>query len=146
MSARPNPFPFAPVPAWTDVADQWFRAYRAGLDMLLSMTNAALAGVERTHFAQIDADVEAQTRNRQAVLAMTKVSDLNGLLALQTRLLQAYAESALRYWTTCAELAQQTAAEMARAISARAADWPGLAGGGERASAERAPAARVRAA
>lgn len=146
MSARPNPLPFAPVPQWTDAADQWFKAYRAGFDMLLSMTNAALAGVERTHLAQIGADVEAQTQNRQAALAMTKVSDLNGLLALQARLFQAYAESALRYWSTCAELAQQTGAEMARAMTARAADWERLAGAGEPAPAERASAARARAA
>lgn len=146
MSAQPNPFPFAPVPAWTDAADQCFKAYRTGFEMLLSMTNAALAGVERTHLAQIGADVEAQTQNRQAALAMAKVSDLNGLLALQARLVQAYAETALRYWSTCAELAQQTAAEMVRAMTARTADWQRLAGAGEPAPTERAPAARAKAA
>jgi hypothetical protein len=146
MSARPNPFPLAPIPTWTDAADQWFKAYRTGFEMLLSMTNAALAGVERTHLAQLGADVEAQTQNRQAALAMTKVSDLSGLLALQTRLVQAYAESALRYWSTCAELAQQTGAEMARAMTACAADRRRLAGAGEPAPTERAPAARAKAA
>jgi hypothetical protein len=144
MSARPNPFPFAPFPIWTEAADQWFKAYRAGFETLLSMTNAALAGIERTHLAQIGADVEAQTQNREAALAAGKVSDLNGLLALQARLFQAYADSALRYWSTCAELARQTGDEMARAMAARAADWQRALRPGEPAAADTAEAAPQR--
>jgi phasin family protein len=149
MSASPGPFPAAAVPDWTDVADQWFRAYRAGFDILLSLTNAALAGAERTQMAQLGAEVEAQTRNRQTALAMANVRDLDGLVALQSRLVQGYAESTLRYWSTCAELAQQTNAEIARIVTTRAADWQRLAQGGGIAPAElaqSAPAPRAKAA
>lgn len=114
----------AAVPTeWADAAQQWFKAYRAGFDTLLAVTNAALAGTERMRMAQLEADVEAQTQNRNALLAVADCRDMNGLVALQSRLATAYLEGALRYWTTLAELAQQTNAEVAKVLGARCDEW-----------------------
>jgi len=111
------------VPAWSEVAEQWFKAYRAGFDTLLAVGNAAAAGAERTHMAQIEADMEAQTQNRETALAAAGAHDFNALVALQSRLAQAYLESSIRYWSTCAQLAQDTQAEIARIVFARLDEW-----------------------
>ena len=108
---------------WADVAGQWFKAYRAGFDTLLGLSNAALAGAERMQMVQLEADVETQTRNRTAALAVGDCRDVQGLLALQSNLATAYMESAMRYGMTCAQLAQQTNAEIARLLTARYEEW-----------------------
>jgi hypothetical protein len=105
------------------VAQQCFKAYRAGFDTLLAVTNAALAGTERMRMAQLEADVETQTQNRSAALAVANCRDLNGLFALQSRLATAYMDSAMRYWATLAQLAQQTNAEVAKLLGARYDEW-----------------------
>ena len=111
------------VPAWSDVAEQWFKAYRAGFDTLLAVGSAAAAGAERTHMAQIEADVEAQTQTRETALATAGARDFNALLALQSRLAQAYLEDSIRYWSTCAQLARDTQAEIAGIVFARLDEW-----------------------
>lgn len=108
---------------WADVTEQWFKAYRAGFDTLLAVSNAVLAGAERMQMTQLEADVETQTRNRTAALAVGDCRDVQGLLALQSNLVTAYLESAMRYGTTFAQLAQQTNAEIAKLLSARSEDW-----------------------
>jgi hypothetical protein len=114
----------AAVPTeWADVAQQWFKAYRAGFDTLLAVANASLAGTERMRMAQLEADVETQTQNRNALLAVADCRDVNGLLALQSRLATAYMEGAMRYWATLAQLTQQTNAEIAKVLGARYDDW-----------------------
>jgi hypothetical protein len=114
----------AAVPTeWADVAQQWFKAYRAGFDMLLAVGNASLAGTERMRMAQLEADVETQTQNRSALLAVADCRDLNGLFALQSRLATAYMESAMRYWTTLAQLSQQTNTEIAKVLGVRYDEW-----------------------
>jgi len=108
---------------WADVAGQWFKAYRAGFDTLLAVSNAVLAGVERMQMTQLEADVETQTRNRTAALAVGDCRDVQGLLTLQSNLATAYMESAMRYGTTFAQLAQQTNAEIAKLLTARYEEW-----------------------
>lgn len=116
--------PTAVVPTeWADVAEQWFKAYRAGFDTLLAVANATLAGTERMRMAQLEADVETQTQNRSALLAVADCRDVNGLFALQSRLATAYMESAMRYWTTLAQLGQQTNAEIAKVLGVRYDEW-----------------------
>jgi hypothetical protein len=117
------------VPAWSDVAEQWFKAYRAGFDTLLAVGSAAVAGAERTHMAQIEADVETQTQNRETALAAAGARDLNALVALQSRLAQGYLENSVRYWSTCAQLARDTQAEIAGILFARLDEWNRLAQG-----------------
>ena len=113
----------APGIDWADVAGQWFKAYRAGFDTVLGLSNAALAGAERMQMVQLEADVETQTRNRTAALAVGDCRDVQGLLALQSNLATAYMESAMRYGTTFAQLAQQTNAEIAKLLTARYEEW-----------------------
>jgi hypothetical protein len=125
----------ADVAVWGDVAEQWFRAYRAGFDTLLAMGSAAVAGAERTHMAQIEADVETQTRTRETALAAAGAPDLSALLALQSRLVQGYLESSMRYWSTCAQLTQATQAQIAGILFGRLGEWgrgpQGVAGAAE---------------
>lgn len=124
MRTKTTPDTQALVPTeWADVAEQWFKAYRAGFDTLLAVANATLAGTERMRMAQLEADVETQTQNRSALLAVADCRDVNGLLALQSRLATAYMESAMRYWTTLAQLGQQTNAEIARVLGVRYDEW-----------------------
>ena len=66
---------------------------------------------------QLEADVETQTRNRTAALAVGNCRDVQGLMALQSNLASAYLESAMRYGTTFAQLAQQTNVEIAKLLS-----------------------------
>ena len=117
------------VPAWGDVAEQWFKAYRTGFDTLLAVGSAAVAGAERTHMAQIEADVETQTQNRETALAAAGARDFNALVALQSRLAQAYLDSSIRYWSTCAQLTRDTQAEIARILFARLDEWSRVAQG-----------------
>jgi hypothetical protein len=113
----------APGIDWADVTEQWFKAYRAGFDTVLAVSNAALAGAERMQMTQLEADVETQTRNRSAALAVGDCRDVQGLLALQSNLATAYLESAMRYGTTFAQLAQQTNAEIAKLLTGRSEEW-----------------------
>jgi hypothetical protein len=108
---------------WAAVTEQWLRAYKAGLDTMLALANATLMGVERMEMAQLAADVEAQTQNRKAALAVADCRDVNGLLGLQTSLATAYLDSSMRYWSAVAELVQQTSAEVTRILSGRADQW-----------------------
>jgi hypothetical protein len=113
----------APQFNWAEVAEQWFKIYRSGFDTVLAVSNAALAGAERMQMAQLEADVESQTCNRTAALGVADCRDMSGLLALQSNLASAYLESSMRYWTTLAQLAQQTNAEIARLLTARCEEW-----------------------
>jgi phasin family protein len=123
MSTTPESTVATPRIDWADVAQQWFQAYRSGFDTWLALCNAALAGAERVQMAQLEADVETQTRNRSAALAVGDCRDLNGLMALQANLATAYAESAMRYARTFAELAQQTNGEIAKLMTGRYEEW-----------------------
>jgi hypothetical protein len=126
---------------WTALAEQWFRAYKTGFDTLLALSNATLMGVERMEMAQLAADVETQTRNRTAALAMANCRDVTGLLALQTNLVRGYLESSMRYWSAIAELVQQTSAEIAKILAGRGGEWAAAwqrAAGGDTAAIRRA--------
>jgi phasin family protein len=129
MSTTPESKVPTPSFDWAEVAQQWFQAYRSGFDMWLALCNAALAGAERMQMAQLEADVETQTRNRSAALAVGNCRDPNALIALQANLASAYAESALRYARTLAELAQQTNAEIAKLMTERGNEWNRLVRG-----------------
>jgi phasin family protein len=119
----PESIPTVPQVDWAAATDQWFKACRSGFDTWLALSNAALAGAERMRMVQLEADVETQTRNRDAALGVADCRDMSGLFALQSNLATAYMESAMRYWRTLAELAQQTNAEVARLITARYDEW-----------------------
>lgn len=119
----PESKPSEPQVEWAAVTEQCFNACRTGFDVWLALTNAALAGVEKMRMVQLEADVETQTRNRTAALGAADCRDLNGLFALQSSLATAHLESALRYWTTLAELTQQTHAQMTQLITARCEEW-----------------------
>jgi phasin family protein len=119
----PESIPAVPQLDWAAAADQWFKVCRSGFDSWLALSNAALAGAERMRMVQLEADVETQTRNRDAALGVADCRDMSGLLALQSNLATAYMESAMRYWKTLSELAQQTNAEVARLFTARCDEW-----------------------
>lgn len=123
MSITPERNVAAPGIDWAEVAQQWFQAYRGSFDTWLALCNAALAGAERVQIAQLEADAETRTRNRNAVLAVGDCRDLNALMALQANLATAYAESAMRYTRILAELAQQTSAEIAKVLGGRFEEW-----------------------
>jgi len=123
MTTNTSELKTAPGVEWADVAGQWFKAYRAGFDTLLAVSNAMLAGAERMQMVQLEADVESQTRNRTAALAVGDCRDVQGLLALQSNLASAYLESAMRYGMTWAQLAQQTNAEIAKLLTGRYEEW-----------------------
>jgi len=123
MSTIPETNVATPQIDWAGVAQQWFQAYRSGFDTWLALCNAALAGAERVQMAQLEADVETQTRNRSAALAVNDCRDLNGLMALQANLATAYAESVMRYARTFAGLAQQSNAEVAKLLTGRYEEW-----------------------
>lgn len=123
MSTPLTPETKVPQVEWAAIAEQCFKACRGGFDTWLALSNAALAGAEKMQMAQLEADVETQTRNRTAALGMADCRDLSGLFALQSSLATAYMESALRYWTTLAQLAQQTNAEIAKLVTARCEEW-----------------------
>ncbi len=110
---------------WTALTEQWFRAYRAGFDTLLALSNATLMGVQRMEMAQLAADVETQTKNRTAALAAADCRDVTGLLALQTNLVRGYLEGSMRYWSAIAELVQQTNAEIAKIMAGGGQEWAG---------------------
>ena len=124
-SSGPTPSAGGVVPNidWAQATEQWFKAYRAGFDILLAVSNAALAGAERMRMAQLEADVETQTRNRTAAIEVGQCRDVQGLVALQSNLATAYMESAMRYGNTFAQLAQQTNAEIAKLLTARYEEW-----------------------
>lgn len=145
MNTPTTPEPTSALPQidWAAVAEQWFKACRTGFDTWLSLSNAALAGAERMQMAQIEADVETQTRNRTAALGAADCRDMSGLLALQSNLTTAYMESAMRYWTTFTQLAQQTNAEMAKLVTTRCEEWGRTMQGALPAAAEGAPEAAM---
>jgi hypothetical protein len=119
----PEATPAVPQIDWAAATDQWFKACRAGFDTWLALSNAALAGAEKMRMAQLEADVETQTRNRAAALGVADCRDMSGLLALQSNLASAYMEGAMRYWSTIAQLGQQTNAEVAKLVTARCEEW-----------------------
>lgn len=111
-----------PEQAWAEFSQQWLAAYKANLDTLLAISNAALAGAEKMRMAQLAADVETQTQNRQVAKELAASGDVPGVLAAQSQLSGAYSEGYMRYWSMMLEAAQQTHAEIARILSARAAE------------------------
>lgn len=111
-----------PEQAWAAFPQQWLAAYKANLDTLLAITNAALAGAEKMRMAQLATDVETQTQNRKVATEVAASSDVPGLLAAQSQLSGAYSEGYMRYWSMMLEAAQQTHAEIARILAARAAE------------------------
>ncbi|MCL4801429.1 MAG: phasin family protein [Burkholderiales bacterium] len=117
-----HPTPQLPDPAWGELTARWLAAYKANLDTLLALANAALAGAEKMRMAQLAADVETQTQNRQAAKEVTTSRDVPGVLAAQSHLSNAYAEGYVRYWAMMLEAARQTNADIARILAARAAE------------------------
>jgi hypothetical protein len=111
-----------PEQAWAELSQQWVAAYKANLDTLLAIANAALAGAEKMRMAQLATDVETQTQNRQVAKEVASSSDVPGLVAAQSHLSGAYSEGYVRYWSMMLEAAQQTQAEIARILAARAAE------------------------
>jgi len=112
-----------PQAMMAEVSKHWFSAYKTGLDMLLAISNSALAGAEHMRMMQLATDIEAQSKNRDAAGAMANARDMQGVVKAQQALSQSYLDSFMKYWSTTAQMLQQTQAEMAKVVSAHMGDF-----------------------
>lgn len=105
-----------------EVSKQWFNAYKTGLDMLLAISNAALAGAEHMRMMQLATDIETQNQNREAASKLGGASDIQGVVKAQQALSQAYLDGFMKYWSTTAQMVQQTQSEISKVLAAHMGD------------------------
>ena len=113
-----NPMAATPQEVLAQMSKYWFEAYKNGLDMLLAISNSALAGAEHLRMLQLSTDVATQHQNKEALAAVAGARDLQGMMKAQQQLSQAYIDSFMKYWSTTAEMLQQSQAEMTKVMSA----------------------------
>jgi hypothetical protein len=113
-----NPMAATPQQVLAEMSKYWFDAYKNGLDMLLAISNSALAGAEHLRMMQLATDVSTQHQNRDALAAVAGAKDVQSMMKAQQQLSQAYIDSFMKYWSTTAEMVQQSQAEMAKVMSA----------------------------
>jgi hypothetical protein len=118
-----NPMTANPQQMLAEMSKYWFDAYKTGLDMLLAISNSALAGAEHMRMMQLATDVETQHQNKEALAAVAGARDLQGMMKAQQQLSQAYLDSFMKYWSTTAEMLQQSQAEMAKVMSAHMGEF-----------------------
>jgi hypothetical protein len=106
-----------------EVSKQWFNAYKNGLDMLLAISNSALAGAEHMRMVQLATDIETQGQNREAAAKLGSATDLQGVMKDQQALSQAYLEGFMEYWSTTAQMLQQTQGEISKVLAAHMGDF-----------------------
>jgi phasin family protein len=113
-----NPMAATPQEVLAQMSKYWFEAYKNGLDMLLAISNSALAGAEHLRMLQLSTDVATQHQNKDALAAVAGARDMQSMMKAQQQLSQAYIDSFMKYWSTTAEMVQQSQAEMAKVMSA----------------------------
>ena len=113
-----NPMAATPQEVLAQMSKYWFEAYKNGLDMLLAISNSALAGAEHLRMLQLSTDVATQHQNKEALAAVAGAKDMQSMMKAQQQLSQAYIDSFMKYWSTTAEMVQQSQAEMAKVMSA----------------------------
>jgi hypothetical protein len=118
-----NPMGGTPQQMLAEMSKYWFEAYKTGLDMLLAISNSALAGAEHLRMMQLSTDVEAQHQNKDALAAVAGAKDLPSMMKAQQQLSQAYLDSFMKYWSTTAEMVQQSQAEMTKVMGAHMGDF-----------------------
>lgn len=106
-----------------EVSKHWFNAYKTGLDMLLAISNAALAGAEHMRMMQLATDIETQNQNREALAKLGGASDVQGVMKAQQALSQAYLDGFMKYWSTTAQMVQQTQSEISKVLAAHMGDF-----------------------
>jgi hypothetical protein len=106
-----------------EMSKHWFNAYKTGLDMLLAISNAALAGAEHMRMMQLATDIETQNQNREAAAKVGGASDIQGVMKAQQMLSQAYLDSFMKYWSTTAQMVQQTQGEISKVLTAHMGDF-----------------------
>ncbi len=123
MAKETHPMAANPQEMLAQMSKYWFDAYKTGLDMLLAVSNAALASAQHLNMLQLAADVETQHQNREALAAVAGAKDLPGMMKAQQQLSQAYLEGFMKYWSTTAEMLQQCQADMTKVMSAHMGDF-----------------------
>lgn len=113
-----NPMAATPQEVLAQMSKYWFEAYKNGLDMLLAISNSALAGAEHLRMLQLSTDVATQHQNKEALAAVAGAKDMQSMMKAQQQLSQAYIDSFMKYWSTTAEMLQQSQAEMTKVMSA----------------------------
>jgi hypothetical protein len=105
-----------------EVSKHWFNAYKTALDMLLAISNSALAGAEHMRMTQLATDIETQHQNREAAAKLGGANDIQGVMKAQQALSQAYLDAFLKYWSTTGEMVQQTQSEISKVLAAHMGD------------------------
>jgi hypothetical protein len=106
-----------------EVSKHWFNAYKTGLDMLLAISNAALAGAEHMRMMQLATDIETQNQNREALAKVGGATDIQGVMKAQQALSQAYLDGFMKYWSTTGQMVQQTQSEISKVLAAHMGDF-----------------------
>ncbi len=86
--------------------------FKAGL----AVVDTLVAGSERMREMQLAAARETETRNREIAGEIGKARSMQDLVELQTRLINAHAQSVMGYWTKMAALTQQTQSELNKLV------------------------------
>jgi hypothetical protein len=105
-----------------EMSKHWFNAYKTGLDMLLAISNAALAGAEHMRMMQLATDIETQNQNREVAAKVGGASDIQGVMKAQQMLSQSYLDGFMKYWSTTAQMVQQTQSEISKVLAAHMGD------------------------
>ena len=106
-----------------EVSKHWFNAYKTALDMLLAISNSALAGAEHMRMMQLATDIETQSQNREAAAKLGGASDVQGVMKDQQALSQAYLDGFMKYWSTTGQMLQQTQSEISNVLAAHMGEF-----------------------
>lgn len=117
MAKDTQPTAANPQEMLAQMSKYWFEAYKTGLDMLLAISNAALASAQHLSMLQLATDVEAQHQNREALAAVAGAKDLPSMMKAQQQLSQTYLEGFMKYWSATAEMLQQCQADMTKVMA-----------------------------
>jgi phasin family protein len=103
-------------------AEQVFAAQKANLETLFGLTNKAFEGVEKLVELNLQVAKTALSEVAENTQAALSVKDAQGLLALQSTLLQPSAEKAASYSRHLYDIASSTTAEFAKVGEAQLAE------------------------
>ena len=101
------------------VSEQFTRANSAGVEALVTMANAAFAGVERLAALNLNAVrtlLEDSAENTRALLA---IKDVRGLISLQTTLAQPGLDKAGIYTRSVYRIATETQEALSEVVEGR---------------------------
>lgn len=101
--------------------EQFFTAYRTGLEGLANLATTMLGEAERLRTRQLEAIREAMTQHAELCKGITAANCLNDLLAAQARFANHQFELAFGFWSRHLEAAGHGQREVLRRIEEQAA-------------------------